>query len=494
MIYRPSGKRFLWDTWLYRHREEFHLFFLESATRDGLWNHIGHAISSNLLQWRELPSIPVPPGDADAWDNQTTLTGTIVQGQGRHWMFFGATGQGVQRIGLMESTDLLTWKPFDKNPVLTPGEPYYAAVPDAHGNGVPWRDPCVNWRDDWQAYEAMVCARLPAWGEHDSGACIARCRSRDLIHWQRLAPAAHLGAHFLEGEVPDYFELNGRHYLLFSSQDGFGIRLNTAGRRRATGIYYVIALQRDGEYRLPEDALLLGAGNGRKDAYSGRTIALGGHRLLYHHHYGDRPTWGTPKLVDCDASGELFARYWPGIAGLEKCNVHEGVQGALHVCREIGCGDWRRQEDRLVGEGGIRDTAVLLDPIWNDFHLSCTLEFDTKARVGVIVRRDPQASDQTKLGTIVGLDAGAGVLEWGALGFSDVNLVEDSARWSGPQGGLVRVRILCRGEFMEVYVDDRCVFSAYLGSLPRQGRMGFTVQGGRVICRDLRLAELEPLV
>ncbi len=492
MIYRPKGERFLWDTWLFPWQDKFHLFFLESAERTAEWTHIGRALSEDLVHWEELPSIPVPQGAPGSWDESPTLTGMVVRHGAKFWMFYGAKSGRVQRIGLMSSDDLLTWRPFEHNPVLVPGGRHYQATPDSYGNAVDWRDPYVSWRQDWGAYEALVCARAGRVGVTDSGTCVARCRSKDLIGWEYLPPAAMLGELFLCAEVPDYFELKGKHYILFSSQSGFGRRLDTATRRCTTGTYYVMADRRDGDYRAPADPLLLGSGCGRKDAIVGRTLDHQGRRLLYHHMYGDRPTWGAPKLVGAQDDGTLFLEYWPGVNRLERGKTRQGFGRDLDVCREPGCGKWSLEQGRLGGRSVVRNTTCYLQGEVSDFHLTCQLRLGQAARAGVAFRVDPERRDETRLGTAIVLDAGASMAEWGRLTYSDVVCVEDEAAWRFVPDQPVRLRILARGEHIELYLDDRWLFSAHVEELPPRGRLAFMVEAGEAAFEQLRVAELEP--
>jgi sucrose-6-phosphate hydrolase SacC (GH32 family) len=493
MIYRPESNRFLWDSWLFPWKEEYHLFFLESLERNGEWVNIGHAVSDDMVHWQNMPSIKVPQGQQGNWDEKPTLTGMVVRHENRFCMFYGASSGGVQRIGLMHSDDLIQWTPYEANPVLEPMQPHYMDRPDDFGNRVGWRDPCINWRKDWQAYEALVCAQKPSWDEKDCGACIARCRSKDLINWEHLPLAASVGMDFLEAEVPDYFELNNKHYLLFSTQNGLGHRLDTPTRKQTTGVYYLIADNRDGEYKLPKDPLLLGSGCGRKDAYVGRTIEYGNRRLLYHHMYGDRPTWGSPKLIGNSDQGVLFLEYWPGTESLEMKILRDGFDDDMEICTEPGAGTWAKKDNSLIGHRSMRDTAVYLAGQISDFHLVCTITLDQTSRAGIIFRRDQSQKDETRRGTVFSLNAANGMVEWGRLSYSDIIQVEDEVKWPLLADNPIQVRILARNEHIELYLNNRWVFSAHTEDLPQKGKLGFSVQNGNVKIDNLLVKELEPL-
>ncbi len=493
MIYRPGKNRFLWDTWLFPWKDEYHLFFLESLQRNGEWVNIGHTVSNDLVHWQDMPSIKVPKGPPGCWDENPTLTGMVVHHDGIFWMFYGARSSGVQRIGLMRSNNLLDWVAFEDNPVLQADGRFYRSSPDRYGNHVSWRDPCVNWRKDWQAYEALICADTVNWDETNCGACIARCRSKDLIHWEHLPPAAQIGDSIIEAEVPDYFELEGRHYILFSSQSGFGRRLDTPTRKRTTGVYYLICESRDGEYSLTEEFLLIGAGNDRKDAYVGRTIEYGNRRLLYHHMYGDRPTWSSPKLIGASSEGDLFLEYWSGIEALETNVIREGFEGDLLVSHEPGTGRWIKENCSLIGYSPMRNTSVYLSGEINDFHLTCNVTLSQTSRLGIILRKDSAQVDETKRGIVLSLNAVDGVVEWGRLAYSDIIYLEDEVKLSLPVDTVIHIRIIVRNEHVELYLNDRWVFSAHVEDLPKKGLLGFTLDGGNVKIDKLLMKGLKGL-
>ena len=496
MIFHPTGEKFLWDTWLFPWKGEFHLFFLQARAPHPCYEYfeIGHAVSKDLVHWEEMPAIDVSPGPQGNWDQMPTLTGMVVRHDDAFWMFYGARLGDVARIGVMLSQDLIKWKPFEGNPVLVSREPYYQEKRDEYGNGVGWRDPCITWRDDWQAYEALICADKPKWNEQNTGACIGRCHSKDLIHWELLPPAMDLGSHFLAGEVPDYFELNGRHYLLFSSQSGFGRRLDTASRTRTTGTYYAIAEQRDGEYKLPADYLLIGASLDRKDNYVARSIDSQGRRLLYHQMYGYRPTWGTPKLINTTANGELFLEYWQGLEALEKGVQLKGFGNELKQCkREVGTGKWELKDGKLSGRSIVRSTSAYLDCQVTDCHITCDVLLSEQARLGIILRHDESVVDEAKRGVIFSLDAGAGAVEWGSLSYSDVICLADEIKYQVPVDKSVQVRILARNEYIDLYLDDRWIFSACAEGLPRKGGLEFSLEGGTAEISNMLVSKIEPL-
>src|SRR5439155_2266683 len=72
-----------WDFWLADTGAEYHLFFLRAsrALLDPDRRHyrasVGHAVSTDLVNWDLLPDALVP-SDSPAWDDLATWTGSVV--------------------------------------------------------------------------------------------------------------------------------------------------------------------------------------------------------------------------------------------------------------------------------------------------------------------------------------------------------------------------------------------------------------------------------
>jgi beta-fructofuranosidase len=118
----------------------------------------------------------------------------------------------TQLLAVAEDDDLLRWK---KTP-----EPIIA-TPPAGMKVTGFRDPCP-WRegDEWLLGVGS--------GERGKGGCVLLYRSRDLRHWEYLHPliqgepngskAANPVDTGAMWECPDFFEMNGGHCLLYSTE------------------------------------------------------------------------------------------------------------------------------------------------------------------------------------------------------------------------------------------------------------------------------------
>jgi beta-fructofuranosidase len=203
---------------------QYHLFYqwLPDSTTGGPV-HWGHAVSPDMVHWRHLPFALAPtPGTADrdgCWTGSAVVsdgvptviyTGVIHQAKPENsddeWL-------QAQMLATAEDNSLLHWKKLP--------EPVLAGPPEGMAT-TGFRDPCP-WREAGGWYLAVGS------GERDKGGCILLYRSQDLRHWEYLHPLIHGQSTgnpapnaVYRGdmwECPDFFEVNGQHCLLYSSEN-----------------------------------------------------------------------------------------------------------------------------------------------------------------------------------------------------------------------------------------------------------------------------------
>ena len=143
MNYSPKGCA-VWDTWTLVRDDAVHLFHLQRR-RPGadfisqvVEDSLGHAVSTDLVNWTELPPALGPdPSNVD--DDHQPWTGCALWHGGKAYMFYTMMGSRepyVQRIGMATSADLMTWTRYAANPVLEPDGKRFSAV----DNPTPGRD------------------------------------------------------------------------------------------------------------------------------------------------------------------------------------------------------------------------------------------------------------------------------------------------------------------------------------------------------------------
>ena len=502
MIYRPIESRRLWDTWLFPWEDRYHLFYLE--TQETPNDHIGHAVSKDLVHWEGLESISTR-GQPGEWNHRRTATGMVLCHNNQFWMFVGGYDPEIkegdaQVVGVYLSQDLVHWELCRDNPVIYPGGAYLVDPADGFFNVTDWRDSYIMWREEDRFYHAFLCARMPNWNHENFGSCVAHIRSKDLMHWDYLPPIAVAGM-YPNMEVPEIFELNGRYYLTFSTNSLTGLRINTPTRESVRGTFYMVSDSFDGPFELPGDPLLIGAAHGNLGAYVARSIEYHGERLLYHQ-VGDsdiaRTAWGTPKIIRTNSDGTLRLEYFPSLNELETDVLVSSFKD-IPPPETTDMGMWIRGDDGFIGTNCVAGTSCKLIADASDFHLRCTVSSLTACCAGIVLRETNK-----KTGVIILMDFENQRLQIGksevppvynyAHGLLGLRChVYDSRKYCLHMNQSYELRCLFRNEFFEVYINDIWVFTVCLPDAPKSGAISLYVERGKAEFNTLRLAQLEPL-
>ncbi|XP_047024683.1 uncharacterized protein LOC124633488 [Helicoverpa zea] len=184
------------------YKGEYHLFY-QFYPYDSQWGpmHWGHVASPNLVDWRQLPTALIPEdemcfsGSAIVKDDELVLmyTGRLVTAEEPYFnetQFLAFSDDGVK------------FHKYEGNPVL-------GSAP----NGSPdFRDPKV-WKhgDHWYVVIGSKTS--------DEKGRVLLYRSLDMYNWEFLSVIGEsTGEMGYMWECPDFFELKGKHILLFSPQ------------------------------------------------------------------------------------------------------------------------------------------------------------------------------------------------------------------------------------------------------------------------------------
>lgn len=198
---------------------QYHLFYQHNphgAFHDSI--HWGHAISSDLVHWTDLPLALTPtPGRADA---DGCWSGCAVDNHGTPTLIYSGLSPQVVCLATSTDDDLLTWHYYAENPVIK-GPPTESL---AGGNGH-FRDPFV-----W--HEGDFWYLLMGSNIEGVGGTLLLYRSIDLMHWTYLHPLLVGDANVLQPlwtgvmwECPNFFTFGDQRVLLFSVQDAEGTLL-----------------------------------------------------------------------------------------------------------------------------------------------------------------------------------------------------------------------------------------------------------------------------
>jgi beta-fructofuranosidase len=269
-----STTHWTWDFWTARDGDDYHLFFLKAprSLGDPDLRHenasVGHAVSTDLREWTELPDA-LHAGAEGAWDDLATWTGSVLRDPHGTWhMFYTGINRrergAHQRIGHAVSADLITWTKTAEPVLQLDGDLYQGAVEE--WPAVDWRDPWVYWSEAHDEYRMLFTARVHA-GASDERGAIAQARSQDLGTWELLEPMVAPGE-FGHMEVPQLFREGDRWYLSYSVY----AQQHSARRRTATpaetGTHYFVADTETGPYRSPGQEFFCGDPFG--ELYAGR--------------------------------------------------------------------------------------------------------------------------------------------------------------------------------------------------------------------------------
>lgn len=325
MNYHPRGM-YMWDTWYLVKNSVVHLYHLQKkrpgSSRIAVEaDSIGHAVSTDLVHWQEMPPV-LELGRAGFLDDLQPYTGCAVEHEGRVYLFYtmrSSRDKGrMQRIGLALGGNPNEFERWPNNPVIEPDPRWYRGISKPMDGVVDCRDPIVvpRNREGW-FYGFYVARSAPiARDELPETSVIATARSRDLVNWEHLPPA-FAPRKYACIEVPDVFELNGRWYLTCLTGNWYGNRGIFHDPNATGGTIYAVSNKVSGPYQeLANSDFIVGR---ETVGISCRSLLFKGKRYVL---YTQRERIGetncgkisygsltTPKILDTNPSGELIARY-----------------------------------------------------------------------------------------------------------------------------------------------------------------------------------------
>lgn len=264
---------------------EYHLFFQYNPFGDE-WGHMswGHAVSTDLLHWHQLPvAIPEAGGEM-------VFTGSVVVDEknssglcvdGKACMVAVFTGDSSPASGHREVQNLAvsqdrgrTWTRYAGNPVL-----------DLHKSD--FRDPSVTWNEGIHAW--LMTVALPT--EHR----VAFYRSADLKDWSRVGTFGPDGATSGVWECPDLLQIPAKDGR--SSVWALKVGLNPGSLQGGSGEQYFLGSFDGKTFRRSTAAGSHGWTDYGKDSYCA---------ISYNH----LPTGERPTLLGWMANWD-YAKYLP---------------------------------------------------------------------------------------------------------------------------------------------------------------------------------------
>ena len=327
--------------------------------------------------------------------------------------------------------------------------------------------------------------------------CIAHVTSRDLVEWEYHEPI-FATREFCNTECPDYFQIGEWHYMLFST---VRTRMDTGGRRDASGTYYLKSRSRNGPYELPEQPLLFGSGRGRMDNYIGRGIKHNGEWLLYFHTvHGNiasciaRPvTWGMCKKIVPLENGDLTLEYWDGIESL--LDTDGGTPNAeLGNGQRIGEGEIEVVNDSVKIITAEQSAVMLLLPhAYEDFMLRAEVTKNEASRVGFVWHHNGVASNSLVIGSNGMPRLSIGLSRFAAESVKSEFALVDDWVMADSVGDKCELRLVVRSHRANVFLNNRWVFSTSLIGGPEGNKIGLHVDDGEAVFEHIKIDKLRPL-
>ncbi|RYG40439.1 hypothetical protein EON79_22595, partial [bacterium] len=186
----------------------YHAFYLRR--RPGRGTSYGHARSTDLVHWEELPDA-IDVGGPDDPDAVNCFTGCVIEKDGVGYLFYTGFAPGSKHFPrettcLATSTDFIHWQKAPNNPILTSNLQWYERDD--------WRDPYIFWHEGEGQYWMLMCAR-DSTNPGPMAGCLGLAKSGDLKDWTVCPPLWK--PNMIAGpECPDTFEAGGHRYLIYS--------------------------------------------------------------------------------------------------------------------------------------------------------------------------------------------------------------------------------------------------------------------------------------
>lgn len=199
------------------YKGEYHLFYQYSPyTITWAPMHWGHAVSKDLLSWKNLPCALAPDMPYDNLGG--CFSGSAIElPDGRLMLMYTGAGQNgkkedgsprefqTQCLAIGDGKD---FQKYEGNPVID-GD----SLPEGSSKEQ-FRDPKI-WREDDGTYRAVVASLGP-----DNSGRIVIYRSDDGFSWEfDHVLSRNAGRYGVMWECPDLFSLDGKDVLLVSPQD-----------------------------------------------------------------------------------------------------------------------------------------------------------------------------------------------------------------------------------------------------------------------------------
>ncbi|MBO8171512.1 MAG: glycoside hydrolase family 32 protein [Bacillaceae bacterium] len=392
----------------------YHLFYQYNPHGDH-WDtiHWGHARSRDMVFWEHLPIALAP--SLEKGEHHCFSGCTVVDDEGKPIIFYTSVGEGErnQITGAEQwmatgSSDLISWKKWSGNPVMTP---------DIHGDMAvtEWRDPFV-WKEKDSWYMLLG-------GSYQGAGCVLIYRSPDLVNWEFLNRVDEDREGAGVWECPGLFTLQDKHVLLYSPDQTDDYRVR----------YKIGTLRDDFRFESEYEGIL---DHGGKEGFYAPTTFLDGQ--------GRRVMFGWMPETRGDFEG---IKGWAGVQAIPRILSLQNDRLCVEPIPEISKlreEEYRFEEQAVTGsmDTGIRGKALELQLVVRQ----------SAGRFWLKVFRSPGGEEETVLwidpenGSVV-LDRSRSSLYPG-ISNTAINADLDPA-----MDGVYHIRVLLDHSSIEVFVN-----------------------------------------
>jgi hypothetical protein len=473
-LYHPPGMS-MWDTWYLQRGDETHLFHLQLRRDDTRRSSddasIGHAVSRDLIHWKELP-VALRKGPQGSYDDGPLFTGCTVEHNNKMYLFYcgnqnlGGRNPQSMCLATSPSSDGVNFNRHAGNPIIEPDPARYYSIqePPAPFKFHAW--PHIDCRDlavvpdpsgaGWLGYVMM---RRKGQADAFHSACITLCRSKDLMHWEVGDPVCTPNR-FNCFEVPDVFKLGDKWYMIALTGDLYGQSQRWSDPNVTAATIVFQADRPEGPFEEVKDNLLL-ASTGQQ-GYSARTVERQGERLMLYTRMSKpySPLAWPVKLVP-RVGGGLNPTYWPGVD--KAFAPPQSLPGA----------------ELKSGSQPSRETLAGISTNVATFMITARVELKGAQAAGFTF-----GQTTSNCGLAVEI-----VTEGGAPGQVSLTSLDGKAiqnrHWPIQAGGVHTLRLVVVEQMVDVYVDDSLVINRCVPEL-RAGAIGLTSRSGIAVFNDIR--------
>ena len=182
----------------------WHMFYQAYPPEDKR-QHWGHAVSTDLIHWRDLPYAIYPSPERACFSGSTLVEGNRVIA-----MYLGTTVG--EMVAISDDPLLLNWEKVTGKPVIP--------IQSVTGFPVPYRtgDPCIWKKDD--IYYSITGGRLPNGPAGKLLPTVSLFRSKDLVNWEYLHEFIEDDRFTLVWDdyaVPYFWPIGDRYIFTFAS-------------------------------------------------------------------------------------------------------------------------------------------------------------------------------------------------------------------------------------------------------------------------------------